>query len=75
MAEAPFTSDIHMALSLFAKNKGLAYPYRSPKQLGRRIVADLSILTEAGFDVVTQKGHAGYTKYTFLAKEAADEHA
>lgn len=66
-------SDLHLALSLLAKSKGLPYPYRSPKQLGRRMGNDLDMLREAGIDVTAQKGHAGILTYTIMLREPSDE--
>jgi len=66
-------NELHLALSLFAKNKGLLYPYVSPKQLGRRLVNDIDTLREAGLDITFYKGHAGILVYGIRLAEPSDE--
>jgi hypothetical protein len=65
--------DLHVALSLFAKNKGLNYPYRNPKQLGRRLNNDLDTLAEAGLTVISLPGHGNRLTYHIELEETADD--
>ena len=65
-------NDLHLALSLLAKTKGIPYPYRNPKQLGRRLVNDIDTLREAGIAALYQKAHAGVLVYSFRLRDPAD---
>jgi len=58
-------NDLHTAFSLFAKNKGLRYPYRTPKQLAQRLGNDMAVLKDAGIEVTYQTGRGRVKEWTF----------
>jgi len=61
-----------VALSLFAKTKGLSYPFRSPKQFGRRLANDMETMTQAGLEVASRHGTGGRLIYTIRLTEGTE---